>query len=283
MRRATRRLAILWLAALASLWGAGASVDAESAPPPQTKIAFTIWRAGPGVYTMNADGTSVRRLGLGAWPAWSPDGRQIAFQQRLNGHDALFVMQPDGSRRRLLTRDGRWPAWAPDGKRIAFVKSLAGATAVYVMGTDGRDVHLLEQNGGAPAWSPDGRRIAFVRYSGGIYVVNSDGSGRRQLTDLSGWAPAWSPDGSRIAFLGTDSHYHVMKADGTGLRRWPIRFDFKNQDCNLAWSPNGTTIAFTPHLAGGIELMRADGTGRVELAGTDSACGISWQRMPARP
>ena len=56
-------------------------------------------------------------------PAWSPDGRQIAFESDLDGDPEIFVMNADGSGVRQLTHNTIWdegPAWAPDGTKLAF-------------------------------------------------------------------------------------------------------------------------------------------------------------------
>jgi Tol biopolymer transport system component len=85
---------------------------------------------------------------------------------------------------------------------------------------------------GEPAWSPDGRKIAFQskrRFGsnagkGEIYVMNADGSGKRNLTRnrAQDGSPSWSPDGRRIGFVsnrdGRRPEAHVMNADGSGQR-----------------------------------------------------------------
>jgi Tol biopolymer transport system component len=73
----------------------------------------------------------------------------------------------------------------------------------------------VSQWGAAPRWSPTGRQLAFQSVSG-IWVINADGTGRRQLT-FGGRDPIWSPDGSRIAYLDEDS-LHVADLDGTHVR-----------------------------------------------------------------
>jgi Tol biopolymer transport system component len=105
---------------------------------------------------MNADGSDARRVATKAtWgdPAWSPDGRRIAFRRydgQLGFRSAwpsdLFVVNADGSGLRRLTRQAANLRWF--------------------------------------AWSPDGRTIAFLR-NGDVYVVNADGSEERRLTQLA--------------------------------------------------------------------------------------------------
>ena len=88
---------------------------------------------------MNADGSGQRRLTRNPAediiPAWSPDGRKIAFEWRRPG---IYVMNADGSGKRLLTRNGvRSLVWSPDGRKIAFTGGDRNGSDVYVMNADG--------------------------------------------------------------------------------------------------------------------------------------------------
>ena len=184
----------------------------------------------PRVLTPPLDGAA--RPLLFDRPAWSPDGRLIAFTVELDGDPAapyrtdIYLMDADGSRVRRLTRSERalLPVWSPDGRTIAFAKRASSrprsfrdlVSTIWTIGTDGSNERQLVPSSGLTAdtpgaWSPNGESLAFTRRtytdpgrsfesSEAIYVVASDGSGLRQLIE-QGSEPAWSPDGRLIAFV----------------------------------------------------------------------------------
>jgi Tol biopolymer transport system component len=104
------------------------------------------------IYVMNADGSGSRRLthnaAYDAEPAWSPNGRKIAFRSARNGNTEIYVMNADGSGKRNLTRnparDGS-PSWSPDGRRIAFLSNRDGRLEAQVMNADGSGQRSLTQ------------------------------------------------------------------------------------------------------------------------------------------
>ncbi|MDA0179489.1 DPP IV N-terminal domain-containing protein [Solirubrobacter phytolaccae] len=92
-------------------------------------------------------------------PAWSPDGRQIAFESDLDGDREIYVMNADGSNVRQLTHNGNWeegPAWSPDGTRLAFTRALSNTDYnVWTMAPDGTDQRQLTTYAGrdeSPDW-----------------------------------------------------------------------------------------------------------------------------------
>ena len=179
-----------------------------------TKIAFTSNRDGnTEIYAMGGDGGNQRRLTVNPTiddnPAWSPDGKKIAYDAYLNPEDPdlspreIFVMDADGNNKRQLAEEGGvHPSWSPDGKRIAFVGGI-NVNQINVMDADGRNQKRLTHDfvhKRMPSWSPDGMSIAYVG-DHRIYVMDSDGENQRKLTKINGDEhPTWSPDSDTIAF-----------------------------------------------------------------------------------
>ncbi len=191
---------------------------------------------------MTADGSGVRQLtslGQNTTPAWSPDGSKIALTSTRDGNPGIYVMNPDGSGQRRLTKSGAidtTPSWSPDGKKIAFSSTRTGMPQIFTMTADGSGVRQLTSLGQntTPAWSPDGSKIALTSTrdgNPGIYVMNPDGSGQRRLTKSAAidTTPSWSPDGKKIAFGGATGspgpgptgmpQISTMNADGSGVRQ----------------------------------------------------------------
>ena len=110
----------------------------------------------PDIAVINVDGTGFRKLtehpGNGRYPAWSPDGRQIAFSSDRNHRAGIFLMNADGSDVRRLTDGGEErPSWAPDGQKIAFHVEREDGMFIGVMKKNGRGMKLLTK-GRDPSW-----------------------------------------------------------------------------------------------------------------------------------
>lgn len=135
-------------------------------------------------------------------PAWSPDGRRIAYAT--DSSDSLWSIWTttlNGRRTpHMLTMAGeaQWPSWSPDGTRIAYQysKTLDGADSIWIMGSGGGNPQMLTA-GTTPSWSPDGKWIAFVRTTdqgSDLWMISPHpGAHAIRLTDSAGvkGRPAW--------------------------------------------------------------------------------------------
>lgn len=256
-----------------------AAVATPVATGPSEQIAFTSNRTGTArIWLMNADGsnqTQVTHAGPSTvdastedtHPAWSPDGKWIAFSRSVaiplvsyESHNqvesSIYVIRPDGTDERLLasapnTTNLR-PQWSPDGRHILFVRGTSNPPYdIWIMNADGTDQAPITTDGKStyPAWSPNGRQIAFISISTGtaqIFVMNADGSEARQLTttEKANVVPNWAP-GKQILFTslrdGGGRQIYVMNPDGSGQTR--VRAT-AGEDKMPAWSADGTRIAF---------------------------------------
>lgn len=149
-------------------------------------------------------------------PDWSPDGRSLVFESTLSGKYSVYTIAADGSNLTRLTADtsnNEQPTWSPDGKRIVFSSDRHGGYLdIYVMNADGSGVTRLTSMGSGgfyqSSFSPDAKWIAFQGRGDNretrdrVYVVRSDGSGLRLLSDSTHGAegPRWSPDGKAVEF-----------------------------------------------------------------------------------
>lgn len=183
--------------------------------PDGSRVALAI---NGNIFLMNADGTNLIKLTQDRTdeePAWSPDGKKIAFIRSYGDKDELqiYVMGVDGAGVSQLTASlgsKLGPEWSPDGKHIAYrsYHSPQDPTQIYVMDADGSNSAGFTDgkfSNDLPSWSPDGKQIVFQSLRDGhwqIYVMNMDGSNQTNLSksEFDDMAPRWSPDGKYIAF-----------------------------------------------------------------------------------
>jgi dipeptidyl aminopeptidase/acylaminoacyl peptidase len=373
-----RRIVRLALVATLAVAGITASLLVGSGPRP----APSIGPAGNGLLALGdgldlllvepSTGRVVDRvpdaLGTELYPAFSPDGTQLAFFSKDPIGDAyggsprrLFVMPTDGSRPPAELTDDRaaWddgepaPAWSPDGRQIAFVALAieSGVVGVFSVSLDGEGPRLvigeegvqrgmfaqprwspdgtwISYRGDTPrpddpgfldtsllivppeagppvllatttgqnssfsdhAWAPDSRRIVYTRRASAesaddlvaVYDIEARTETVISVDGVPAYRPAWAPDGRSVAFFeeqaeGTPSLVIVELATRERTDLGPV------VDCFFTWSPDGTSIAgLEPGCKGGVILVPVAEPGRgvtsIVIPGTATGA-ISWQRV----
>ena len=227
------------------LYASTAHLGAACPPVPSRSQGYVWALYDYDLYTSNADGSDLRRLTTNplydAEATLSLDGRRIVFTSLRDGDVDIYTMDVDGGNLRRLTHELGYdggPFFSHDGRRIVYRRSVL-ATA-----RDSADYQaLIGQNLVRPS------RME-------IWVMDADGSNKRQVTDLGGanFAPYFTPDDRRIIFSsnhtnprGRNFDLFLVNVDGTGLEQVTTHGDF---DGFPMFSPDGRQLVFASNRNG---------------------------------
>lgn len=206
-------------------------------------------------------------------PAWSPDGKRVAFISNRDGTDQVYTVDIDGNNITKLTSivgDVRQPIWSPDGNKIAFYSGFNWpepnfatykyvSNSIYVMNSDGTNLVNITASQSDLAdsvhiqhmWSPDSKKLVFVSMKVGlkrqgdiidytsekypdIFVIYADGSGLVSLTRIE-----------RIIDKGADPNFAAI------IAKERIEDTLHESYASPSWSPDGKRIAFLANIEGG--------------------------------
>jgi TolB protein len=221
--------------------------------PDARALAYTTWRPNPDIFVSRLyEGTRenpTKGIGTNYLPAFSPDGKQIAFMSGRDGNPEIYVMNVDGTNVRRLTNhpaEDVTPTWSPTGTQIAFESGRTGKSQIYIMNAaDGSNLQRLnvsESEATRPTWSRGpvneiaySARTSAAGFDIKVYDFNSGQTKQLTFGEGTNESPAFSPNGRHIAFTSTRGgrvQIYTIGRDGRDLRQ--ITRDGSNQ--TPAWS-----------------------------------------------
>lgn len=199
--------------------------------PHENAIAFVSDRTGSleiFVRALDGSATETPLTSDGAQnvqPAWSPDGRFIAYHSQRGG--GIWIVPSRGGTPKQIAAEGSRPAWSPDGSQIVFQSdehadaapfgfAAQNGSTIQLISADGGAVTALTRSGtptgghAAPAWSPDGRFVCFAVFdsgpSNGLWVLDRKSGAVRLLHRRDEiYESVFAPDGSSIYIAGGDA------------------------------------------------------------------------------
>lgn len=193
-------------------------------------------------------------------PAWSPDGKQMAYVSFERKRAAIYVQTlATGARTRVAEFAGinGAPAWSPDSTRLAVTLSKDGSPDIYVLNLASHTLTKVSSSlaiDTEPTWSPDGNNIVFTSGQGGkpqLYMVSSQGGNEQRLTFTGDYnaRASFSPDGKYLAMVhGNGNNYRIGVMD-MATRAINVLTSGPNDE-SPSFAPNGSLILYASKKGG---------------------------------
>ena len=241
-----------------------------------SQIAFVSNGTGnKEIFTADFDGNGPRQVthnkAITLSPAWSSDGKWLAYTSYQKGKPDLYIRNLAQRRGSVVDRQGInvTPAWVPDKFALAATLSFSGDPEIYLLTGAGKIIKRLTVSKGidvSPVWSPDGKAIAFVSNRSGtpqIYMKDLD-SGREERLTFEGrynTTPSWSPKGDRIAYCAAENGSFNIRVFDLGTRKTLQLTQNTWDNESPSWSPDGSLIVFSSNREGSSRIYVMTGYG----------------------
>lgn len=207
-------------------------------------------------------------------PAWSPDGKQLAYVSFETQKAAVWVQNLSTGARRMVASfrgSNSAPAWSPDGQRLAVTLSQDGLAQIYTLPLAGGTPQRVTRSAGIDTeavWAPDGRSLFFVSDRGGgpqIYRVPAEGGSAERVSFQGDYnvSPDVSADGRYLAYVSrTRAGFRLMLQDlGDGT---VLPLTDTTDDESPSFAPNGRLLVYATRFQGNDVLMTTTLDGKIK-------------------
>ena len=244
-----------------------------------TRIAYVVKSRGQFLLQIaDADGqgaaTALTSIEPIISPAWSPDGRKLAYVSFEKKKPVVYVHSLANGQRHIVANfkgSNSAPAWSPDGSKLAVVLSKDGNSQVYSVNADGSGLQRLAQSGGIdtePRYSADGESIYFTSDRGGspqIYRMGAGGGAAQRVTFEGSYnvSPRPSADGKSLAFISRREGRFQLAVMDLASRQTQVLSD-SNKDESPSFAPNSRMILIATEVGGRGVLSAVSSDGRIK-------------------